>query len=358
MPNKHTNMTTSKQLPAQAEKTAKTNELAIRLDSLAIEAQEALRCKGSFERAIAMGVAVNNLREALDEKVMTSIMKLKGSQLGFRTDERASDKYNKEIYYGIDVVRDCLIVAVSLGLSPVGNQWNILAGRCYTTKEGLTYLLRNLPGLKNLKLIFRPAEIKESSTIGTGRDGQAYQKIEREGMVKVSLSWEYNGVEDSENLEFCIRVNNGMSQDAIIGKADRKAKAWLYGRLTDTEISTGEVEEVAPIRSLNPKEDPKPATGIKLASEAGEEIEEAPAAVDGEIISEEPVSESLSKVAEIMALAEMEGIEIMELHYVAMKLRLMRSIDEELPEAAAEAMLKEWDQTVRMILARREGGKA
>lgn len=224
---------------------SKSTELAVSLDNLALEAQQALSCKGSFEKAINMGIAMNRLRDALTPEIMKSIMKLKGSQLGFRTDECQPTQYKEGISYGVDAVRECLIVATCMGLSPVGNQWNILAGRTYVTKEGMTYLLKNLDGLTNLKMVYHPAEIKESSTSGISKQGKEYQKIEREGLVRVDMSWEFKGVPDSETLEFCIRVNNGMSQDAIIGKAERKAKAWLYSHLTDTIISDGEVEDLS-----------------------------------------------------------------------------------------------------------------
>ena len=169
----------------------------------------------------------------------------------------------------MDAVRECLIVATCMGLSPVGNQWNILAGRTYVTKEGMTYLLKNLDGLTNLKMVYHPAEIKESSTSGISKQGKEYQKIEREGLVKVDMSWEFKGVPDSETLEFCIRVNNGMTQDAIIGKAERKAKAWLYSHLTDTIISDGEVEDGREMRNATPEPGTqKPKAGNPLAGAA------------------------------------------------------------------------------------------
>ena len=113
---------------------SKSTELAVSLDNLALEAQQALSCKGSFEKAINMGIAMNRLRDALTPPIMESIMKLKGSQLGFRTDECAATQYKEGVTYGVDAVRECLIVATCMGLSPVGNQWNILAGRTYVTK--------------------------------------------------------------------------------------------------------------------------------------------------------------------------------------------------------------------------------
>lgn len=249
---------------------SRSTDLAVSLDHLALEAQQALSCKGSFEKAINMGIAMNRLREALTPAVMESIMKLKGSQLGFRTDECAGSQYKEGISYGVDEVRECLIVATCMGLSPVGNQWNILAGRTYVTKEGMTFLLKNLDGLRNLKMVYHPAEIRESSTAGVSKQGKEYQRIEREGLVRVDMSWEFRGVADAERLEFCIRVNNGMSQDAIIGKAERKAKAWLYSHLTDTVVADGDVEDGGrEVRNVTPDAvGQKPRSSNPLAGEA------------------------------------------------------------------------------------------
>lgn len=365
-------MSTNDTAIQQDEKTAKCNELAARLDSLALEAQEALHCKGSFEKAIRMGIAMNNLREALTPAVMKSIMKLKGSVLGFRTDERAGDSYNKPIEYGEDVVRECLIAATCQGLSPVGNQWNILSGRHYVTKEGFTYLLKNLDGLRNLKMIFHPADIRESSTSGVSKSGKEYQKIEREGYVKVDLSWEYNLVKGSEELEFCIKVNNGMSQDAIIGKAERKARAWLYNYLTNSAISDGDAEEQSPdLRNVTTSEKKNPS-GVQLASDAGEAIE----AEIVEPVKEEPAkpmkaakaakveapaeaiddSEPSSVVTDLLIAAQDAGISFDELRNLAILMKKMTLEDKDLPDEAAKAISADWESCKNWIFEERKGG--
>lgn len=129
----------------------------------------------------------------------------------------------------------------------------------------------------------------------------------------------------------------------------------LMGMSTTEEIQDMEVSGMRPV---SPTKETAPTGGIKLASEAGEEIDDDPGVIPGEIVEEEQADAPQSKVAEVMALAEMEGISIKEIHHVAQKMRVMRSIDEELPEKAAEAILKEWDQAVKIILTRREGGNA
>jgi hypothetical protein len=237
-----TNNNTETLVLSKAERGA---QLAGNLDALSLQIQEAWLMEGNFARTIAYGMAVAELREALDERVMKALMKLKNSKMGFRTDEGP-----KTGVYSMEVVRDAVIEAATLGLQCVGNQFNILGGNMYVTKEGFTFLLRELVKqgrLQDMRFVYHPAEIKESSTQGVSRSGEVYQKIEREGLVKVEVSCVWDGKRVDECLEFVIRVNAGMSQDAVLGKAERKAKAWLYNYLTDQAVSDGEAEAEAPV---------------------------------------------------------------------------------------------------------------
>lgn len=236
-------------------KAERGEQLAGNLDALSVQIQEAWLMEGNFARTIAYGLAVAELREALNEKVMKALMKLKNSKMGFRTDEGP-----KTGVYSMEVVRDAVIEAATLGLQCVGNQFNILGGNMYVTKEGFTFLLRELVKagrLQGMRFVYHPAEIKESSTQGVSRSGEVYQKIEREGLVKVEVSCVWDGKRVEECLEFVIRVNAGMSQDAVLGKAERKAKAWLYNYLTDQAVSDGEAEVQAEagkeMRDVTPK---------------------------------------------------------------------------------------------------------
>lgn len=232
-----TNNTTEKMVLSKAERGA---QLAGNLDALSVQIQEAWLMEGNFARTIAYGLAVAELREALDERVMKALLKLKNSKMGFRTDEGP-----KTGVYSMDVVRDAVIEAATLGLQCVGNHFNILGGNMYVTKEGFTFLLRQLAKegrLQDMRFVYHPAEVKESSTQGVSRSGELYQKIEREGLVKVEVSCVFDGKAVNECLEFVIRVNSGMSQDAVLGKAERKAKAWLYNYLTDQAVSDGSAD--------------------------------------------------------------------------------------------------------------------
>lgn len=79
-----------------------------------------------------------------------------------------------------------------------------------------------------------------------------------------------------------VRVNAGMGADAILGKATRKASAWLYNELTHAGIADGDAEGDAPCarlwspqRALNapaasaPTAAPAPAPAAAPAQQGG-----------------------------------------------------------------------------------------
>jgi len=214
-----------------------TDKLAVfeNLDALSREAFEAFNADGQWSRTLALGSAIAMLSDALDEKVMRSIMKLQNKRLGFKTDNPRG--------YDVATVRDALIEAVAMGLSPVGNQFNIIGGNMYVTKEGVTTLLRKLPGLTALKITQNPAVIRKAATLGVRKDGSTYEREEAE--VAVDVACTFKGREIREHYDFVIRVNAGMGQDAIAGKAERKARARLYNYLTETSMLEVDEDDAA-----------------------------------------------------------------------------------------------------------------
>lgn len=172
-----------------------------------------------FEKAYIISQAINDLRDALAPEYMKPIMALQGNKLGFLSDKT----------YPEDVVKDCLIEAVLTGVQPCGNQFNVIAGKCYITKEGFGYMLGNIDGLK-YKIIPELPRIQGQSAA-----------------VNMKIIWNIGGDENSETIDFAIKVNNYMGADAVIGKATRKARAWLFNNITGAEIGDGEVGETRTI---------------------------------------------------------------------------------------------------------------
>lgn len=239
---------------------------AQKLDACALAAREAFAMEEGFARTFALSAALGDLVNVIQETgLIDTVMPLQNLNLGFRTDKQEG--------YDAGTVTTALVEATVFGLQPVGNQFNIIASKFYPTKEGFTYLLRKLPGLSDLRVVCHPAQIKESSTWGTSKSGEKYQKIEREGHAKVDVSCVYNGKAVNEELEFCIRVNNGMSQDAVLGKSEAKAKRWLYNYLTGSNLgeaeSAAEAQEERGFRDVTPRPaaaaPAAPATRLKPA---------------------------------------------------------------------------------------------
>ncbi len=195
------------------------------LDSIMINGVACRDMSASFAKVFSVGQVIYDLSQALTEKVMESIMYLQGSPLGFRTDKDNNGGYN------IDVVRDALISATMTGLMPVGNQFNIIGGRMYVTKEGFTYLLAQMQDLRYSISPSVPEQHRENSIVST--------------LVK----WTYRGEDGEHTLTIPVRVNKGMGDDAILGKADRKAKCWLFNHLTSMGISDADVQEDAPYQT-------------------------------------------------------------------------------------------------------------
>lgn len=175
-----------------------------------------------FEKAFMMANATEQIKGMLTPEYMRPMMSLQGTKLGFKTDK------DNQGGYPIEVVKNCLIEAVLTGVQVAGNHFNIIAGNCYITKEGMGYLLENTPGLKYTIVPGLPK-------INQDKTGAA---------ITMKITWAlFGGEKNTQELEIPIRMNNGMGLDAIIGKATRKARAWLFNNLNGTEIGDGDVED-------------------------------------------------------------------------------------------------------------------
>lgn len=331
----------------------KNEALALALDSIVVDGKNAMAVKSAFLRTFAMGESLAKLREALTPAIMKSIMSLQNTRLGFKTDSRDRG-------YPLDVVRDCLIEALLYGVCPTGNQFNIISSSAYITKEGFTYLLANLRGLTALRYKITPAEIAESSTAGTTREGKQYQKIEREGATKVALEWVFNGVDGSEELEFVIKVNAGMGQDAIAGKAERKAKAWLYNHLTGLGLPEADASEASP--SPTPMRDVTPKTSViaKKQKAWGDEddipfgdVAPAPAPDQAPVKQVEPVGPYPMDI--IDERANKLGYKAAEILGAAKSLNLLTDKDKFITHQSAGIILEHWILVCEEIDKTREG---
>lgn len=171
-----------------------------------------------FKKAYLVANAIENIKGLLTTQYMTPILALQGNKLGFKTDKDNAGGYPPE------VVKNCLIEAVLFGLQPYGNQFNIIAGNMYATKEGLGFLLSKIEGLSY-------DIVPELPRVSADQKSAA---------IVMNLNWSYKNVKQSKRLEIPIKSNSFVGTDGIIGKATRKARKWLFDTITGSEVPEGD----------------------------------------------------------------------------------------------------------------------
>lgn len=194
---------------------------------------EAEKSGSEMLKAVTMARSMNALREGLTP-LMGDIMQIVGTPMGFRTDKdrpRLKDGKWDDSKYSVEQVRDVVIVALLRGFRVVGNEFNIIAGNFYATKEGMRRFVLEFPGLKNFRI-----ETEVPATMGGG------------ALVGAVVTWNLNGIDDrlemtvtkdgdvTHDRRVAVRANDGMGIDAIIGKAESKIYRRVYAILTGTEL--------------------------------------------------------------------------------------------------------------------------
>ena len=172
-------------------------------------------------KALIVARSVKQFKSLLSDAVMSDIMELQNSPLGFRTDK------SKDGGYPLPTVRDCVVQAFMRGLRVTGNEINIIAGNLYVTKEGFERLLSELAGLVNLKI---QVGVPQTSDSGALVPARAEWML---GGVKDSMTWEK---ETTADYRIPIRVNSSMGIDAILGKAKSKVLRTIYARVTGSKL--------------------------------------------------------------------------------------------------------------------------
>lgn len=205
---------------------------------------DALAEVSGLRKTALLAAGINALRKAVSQDMVRELMALQGSSLGFRTDRDDKQGYDPE------TVKECAIEVLLRGGNWVGNEFNIIAGRAYLTKEYFTRKVREFPGLTDLKLF----------------PGVPQHFGDKGALVPYSATWKLNGVADRIDRKLNgdvderipVKVNSGMGSDAILGKADRKILAAIYKRLTGSDVADGEADDVplvqqsrTPVKSID-----------------------------------------------------------------------------------------------------------
>jgi len=183
---------------------------------------------GNLTSALQVALSISDMRRALNTpEVKACILELQDCPLGFRTD-RDPNRKSKDgpvTPYDWPVVRDAALEAGLRGLQWAGNQFNIIAGRFYATKEGFHFLLRKHPKLTNLKLSFAVPRTLNGGVI-----------------VNCSGTWDLAGVPDKMEAEIAVKTDAYSSTDQILGKAERKFCKRIYERVSGQNVPDGDHE--------------------------------------------------------------------------------------------------------------------
>lgn len=86
-----------------------------------------------FMRPLVVAQALHELRGAIGPDVLAVVRSMENTPLGFRTDRPPG---GKAMPYPDEVLRDCVIQGMLDGLGFSHNQWNIIGGNYYVTKNG------------------------------------------------------------------------------------------------------------------------------------------------------------------------------------------------------------------------------
>lgn len=181
---------------------------------------------GNLTSALQVAISISEMRRALNrDEVKACILELQDCPLGFRTDKdpNRKSKDGPVTPYDWPVVRDAALEAGLRGLQWAGNQFNIIAGRFYATKEGFHFLLRKHPGLSDLKLNFGVPKTLNGGAI-----------------VQCSATWNLEGVADKLEAEIPVKTDGYSGADQILGKAERKFCKRIYERITGQNVPDGD----------------------------------------------------------------------------------------------------------------------
>ena len=219
---------------------------------------------------IAKGEVCKAIEQFLDDEKMEIVLSMKGKQYGFKTDEATSGAYSKPI------VKDCVVMALLSGVEITNNEFNILSGNCYITKNGVIGILKKM-GVWH-EVSFGTYQTKETAT------GAKF------GYMPVTIKWMENGKLQSKDLDMPVNKFDKTKEEALRGQAGRDARQWLIEKITGTALPTGDTvsdvdlgyaEEVKTTEIHETKKQTNPETKEQANTDIKQQVE-----VLGEVIND------------------------------------------------------------------------
>ena len=226
-------------------------------DKFAVACQTAasLQLQNNATAAFQAVCVVKMMRDALTDQVVKQVFEpFMNTKIGFCTDKdpnrprkKKDGTFETPKPYSTEVVRDCIIDAVINGLMPTGNQFNIISGTMYPTKEGYAALLKKI-GCKYM--------------ISYSQDNTPQNPSAAE--IRCNISFEHDGEKNGFTMVATVPKDSFSSYDQLKGKAERRAKKALYEYLTGCDL--GDADE----DSSTPEAQQIPNAGRQIAMPAPE----------------------------------------------------------------------------------------
>ena len=237
-------------------------------DKLQITQDLAINVANSFTAANVMLA----LRETMTDQVVERYFRpLAGQKFGFRTDRNN---------YPTEVLRSCIIDAILLGLAPTGNQFNIISGNCYPTKEGYTNLLKKIG-----------VEYKIEILPNTSQDNSY-------AIMPCRVTYTYGTAKNVKwDKDIVIPKKGNENYDLLAGKANKRIKQALYEYITGTDWGYSDDEIVVEAAKANnrPAQQQQPQPQAQAQVVEAEEVE-----VEGVIQSDEEVLNMMFQALQVL----------------------------------------------------------
>lgn len=174
--------------------------------------------KNDTIKSLKLAAGVDQLKKVLlQPEIQNLIMGFQNNAIGFLTDR-------KENGYPANVVINSVIEALGAGAYLHGNEFNIIAGRCYFAQSFFVRKVREYCTEHKIKRHFNYT-VKR-----LGQDGK-----QSKWEVKANIAWKLPSEEEKQTT---VETYNlvGMSEDQVIGKAVKRSHQWLYNELTNNNF--------------------------------------------------------------------------------------------------------------------------
>lgn len=198
-----------------------------------------------FMRPLVVAQALHELRGAIGPDVLAVVRSMENTPLGFRTDRPPG---GKAMPYPDEVLRDCVIQGMLDGLGFSHNQWNIIGGNYYVTKNGWRKKLQDAGCSQIVAQVEAPLPSEISEQGGGERSSKftapmaAHASCTHKGQT-YSVSMAATPERDTRRIVSAY----GRDVGEAIGQMSGKAEATILRKLYHLCCDIPETDELEPI---------------------------------------------------------------------------------------------------------------